>query len=199
MQIDRSVALIHVARIEMELFAQKIDQVRRAVVRHFKPHFVAESPFGKLTFERPPEVVHVFLVHEKIAVSCDTELVTTGDVHAGEELMDKGMDHRRQERKIVGPGGVAHRQVNHARERPRDLHDRGSVGAAEGIGPFERHQKVETLVEQFGKRMRGIQANRTQEREQFARKKPAHPPNVRRHPIGAFEKTDTLVGQLRDE
>ena len=86
-----------------------------------------------------------------------------------------------------------------ARQAAEEGYDLVIAMGGDGIGPFERHQKVETLVEQFGKRMRGIQANRTQEREQFARKKPAHPPNVRRHPIGAFEKTDTLVGQLRDE
>jgi hypothetical protein len=83
----------------MKLFPQKIDQIGRAVVRHFQPHFVAESPLGQLTFERAPKVVHVFLVHEEVAVPCDAELITPGDVHAGKELVNERMDHRRQNAK----------------------------------------------------------------------------------------------------
>ena len=146
-EIDRPMALIDVARVEVELFSQEIDEVVRTVVRYFKPYFVTEAPIRKLTFEGPPKIVDVLLIDEEIAVPGDTELVTAGDAHAGKELMDKGVDDRREERKIVRPCGMAHRQVNYARERTRDLHDGGPIGAPEGIGSFEGHQKVETLVE----------------------------------------------------
>ena len=92
MQVNRAVALIHVPRIEMELLAQKIDQVRRTVVRDFEPHLVAESPIGKLPFEGASKIVDVFFIHEEIAVSGDPELVTAGNVHSGKKLVHKGMD-----------------------------------------------------------------------------------------------------------
>ena len=76
----------------MELLAQEVDQVRRAVVRHLKPYLIAEAPVGQLTFQGAAKVVHVFFVDEQIAVARDAKLVTTGDMHAGEELVHKGMD-----------------------------------------------------------------------------------------------------------
>ena len=67
----------------------------------------------------------------------------------------------------MGPGSIAHGKLNHAWKRTRDLNDSRSIRAAEGIGSFQRHQKIETFVEQFGKGMRGIQPDRTEQRKKL--------------------------------
>ena len=89
--------------------------------------------------------------------------------------------------------------MDHARKRARDLNDRGAVWAAKGIRSFERDQKIQTLVEELGKRVRGIKTDRTQQRQQFSRKEAAHPANVRRHPVDPLEKPNAFVGKLRDQ
>lgn len=113
--------------------------------------------------------------------------------------MNEGVDHRRKKGEIVRPGAVAGGEANHTRERTRDLHDGRAVLAAEGVRPLQRHEEIEALIEQLGKGVGRVQSHRAQQGQQLARKEAAHPSNVRSGPFGTFQKSDALVGQLRNQ
>jgi hypothetical protein len=88
-------------------------------------------------------------------------------------------------------------QADHARQRARRLHDRGARAAAEGVAALELDGEVEALVEHARERVRRVEADRRQHRQQLAEEVGADPLALRRAPALAAREDDALQGERR--
>src|SRR5439155_1392025 len=104
---------------------------------------------------------------------------------------------RRQEHERVWPAGDRLRQANEARQRARRLHDRGARAAAEGVAAFQLDGEVEALVEHARKRVRRVEADRREHRQELAEEKLADPLALRRVPLLAPRENDAFAGERR--
>jgi hypothetical protein len=156
-------------------------------------------PLRQFALQRDAQVLHLFLVHEQVAVARDAELVGAEHLHAREQLAHVGMQHRGQEHETVRAAGDARRQLHHARQHARGLHDRGARLAAERILALELDREVERLVQHARERMRRVQADRGEHRHHFTEEVRAHPFLLRWRPVVATQEADALGGELRQQ
>jgi hypothetical protein len=70
-----------------------------------RPHRRAEAAAEQLALQRAGEVLDFFLVDEQLGVAGDAELVGALDLQAGEQVVDEGGQHGRQEHEVVLAAG----------------------------------------------------------------------------------------------
>ena len=124
-QVHRAVDLVEVVRAEPELLQQELGHLRRAVVGDLEAHGVAEVALRQLALQRGAQVLHVLLVDEEVAVARDAELVAAEHLHARRRARCT-CSCRIEERKTKPcvPARELGRQLDHARQDARRLHDR---------------------------------------------------------------------------
>ena len=86
------------------------------------------------------------------------------------------------------------RLLQQARQRARRLHDGRARLAAEGIAPLQLDGQVERLIEHARERMRGVEADRREHRQQFAHEVVADPGALRIRPVLAAREYHPLLG-----
>ena len=153
----------------------------------------------QLALQSAQQVFDFLVVHEQVAVARDAELITAHDLHAGEYVVDVRVDDRRQKDELMRPVSKVLRDIDHARQRPRRLQDGDDTVPAEGVGPLQRNEEVETFVQDAGERMRRVEADGAQHGQQLAVEKPPHPGCLAGIPFATFEEVDALFGELRDQ
>ena len=90
-------------------------------------------------------------------------------------------------------------QLDQARQCARCLHDGHATAASEGVAAFERDDKIEALVQDPRKRMRGIESEGAQDREQLVLEVVPHPGLLLGSPLGAPYEADLVAFELGDE
>ena len=94
-QIYRPGHAVQVALLEPEHIEQKRGQVVRAVVRNFEANGRTIATGDQLALQCPHQVVDFFVVDVEIAVARYAKLIAAGDLHAGEQFFDEGMNDGR--------------------------------------------------------------------------------------------------------
>ncbi len=97
------------------------------------------------------------------------------------------------------PGREFPRQVDQARQRARRLHHRHAAATPEGIAALEGDDEVEALVQDAGKRVRRVESQRAQDRQQLMLEIIPHPGFLFRAPFGAPHEAYLLAIELGDE
>ena len=120
--------------------------MRRAFGRHFQTHRVTKTTLMQLTLQGLQQIIDFFVINKQVAIAGDTELIAALDLHAREDVIDMGVNDRRQENELVGAVSKAFGNIDDARQRTRRLHDGDNAVAAKSIGAFERDQKVQTFI-----------------------------------------------------
>ena len=130
------------------------------------------------------QVLDLLLVDEEVGVARDAELVAAQHVHAGEQLAHVRVQDRGQEdegvlgrrRSPAAGGSRAAARAAPARSRRRELRPNASRA-------LELDGEVEALVEHARERVRRVEADRRQHRQQLAEEIVADPLPLRRVPL----------------
>ena len=168
--------------------------MRRAVVGHFQPHFVAILPLAQLGLHSSAQIGEVFFVHRKLAVAREAELVAAFHIHAGEELVHISMQNGGKQHEAV-PFAQPFRQFHHARQNARRLHHGHAGSAAESVFAGKRHHKVERLVEQARERVRRIEPQRGEDGQQLTVEIAFNPGALLLRPLAARIEENALLAQ----
>ncbi|MNH05081.1 hypothetical protein D3C79_643950 [compost metagenome] len=123
-QVDRAVDLVQLALAEAELLEQVIGQVFRAGIGHFQAHGIAIAAREQLATQGAGQVVDLFGVQRQVGVAGQAELVAALDLHALEQVIGVGVDHRRQEHIVVASPPDFLRHLDHPRQQTRRRDDR---------------------------------------------------------------------------
>jgi hypothetical protein len=192
-QVHRALHHVEVVAFQAELREEEARHRFRHAVGHLEAHRVAEVALRQLSLQRLAQVLHLLLLDEEVGVARHAELVAAHHRHAGEELGHVRVQHRREEDEIVRPLRDGRRQLDHARQHARGLHDRRARIAAERVAPFELHGEVEALVEDARERVRGIEPDRGEDRHHLAEEVVAHPGLLRGVPLRAAQEPDAFL------
>ncbi len=198
-QVDRAVAGIDISHTEAEFLGQVLRHQLGTVVRHFEPHGIAPLALAQLVFQRFQQIVGLGGVDQQVGIARHPELVAAAGSHAGEQLVDIGVDHAGQEHEIVR-AAARHvlRQLDQPRQCAGRLHDGIADVAAEGILAGQRDDEVQRLVEDARKRVRRVQPDRRQHRQQLVLEVGAQPGVLLRRPVAAAHEADLLGIERRD-
>ena len=145
------------------------------------------------------QIVDLFLVNKQITVARHPELVTACDFHAGEQIPHMRMDNRRQEDIIMRTVAAGFRQTYQSGQGARSLHNGTATGPTKGILTLQRDDEIKALIEDARKRMGRVQAQRAQYRQQFMAEIVRYSAFLLAIPLGAFEKSNILLGQKRNQ
>ena len=107
------------------------------------------------------------------------------------------MQDRREEHERVFGARVRLRQADQARQRARRLHDGGARAAAEGVAALQLDREVEALVQHARERMRRVEADRRQHRQQLAEVAIADPLALLRRPFLAAGEDHAFTRERR--
>ena len=171
----------------------------RAVRRDLEPDGQAELPLRELAFQRLPQVLDFFFVEPEIRVARHAELRVRDDLASLEHLVRVLVDHARQKDERVGRHSPAVRQRNDPRQKARRLQDRDARLAAERVLTRELDDEVQALVDDEGKRVRRIEADRRQQRLDLALEILGHPRALPQAEIQAADQPDTRVRKRRQD
>ena len=156
----------------------------RAVVGDLQPHRVAEVAVQQLALQRGAQVLDLLLVDEQVGVARDAELVAAHHLHAGEQLADVRVQDRREEdervlarRRSPAAGG------SRAAARAAPARSRRASSRPKASRPSQLDDEVQALVEHARERMRRVEADRRQHRQQLAEEVVADPLALRRAPL----------------
>ena len=166
-EVDRPVAAIQIGFLELELLQQQAGKRRRAIGGDFQPHGKTELPLRELALERLPQILDLFLVEPKVGIARHPELRIADDATSGEKLAQVRMDDRGKQDKAVGRRDLD-RQLDHPQQLVRRLDDRDGGVAAERVAAGKLDDEIQALVDDLGKRVRRIEADRTQQRLDLA-------------------------------
>ncbi len=198
-QVDRAVDLVELALAQAELLEQVVRQVFRASVGNFQSHGIAVAAREQLTAQRTGKVVDLFGVQRQVGVAGQAELVATLHLHALEQVIGVGMDHRRQEDIVIAWAANLLRHTNHARQQAWRRDDRQAGIAAEGVDPFELDDEVQALVHQQRERVGRVKADRGDDRRDLVAEVTAHPGLELGCPVAATNEADGVLFQLRQQ
>ena len=165
---------------------------------NFQTHFVTETALRQFTFHGTQQIVHFFIVDKQITVARDTKLITTRGLHAGKQVADIGANHARQQHEFVVAFGSAGRQTHHPGQSARRLHNRPATAAPEGIATFQRHNKIQTLVQDARERMRGVQPHGRHHRHNFTIEVALQPRRLTRREL-ARQQSHALILEGREQ
>ena len=154
---------------------------------------------GQFPLQRHAQVRDLLVVDEQVRVARDSKGVAPVDFHPGEELADMGLHDRREQHDVVRVIGQSLRQPDQARQCTRRLHDRHAGLAAERIVPPEFDGEVQALVEHARERMRGVQADRREHRQDLDAEILARPCRDGFVPVGRDVDDDALGREQRQQ
>ncbi len=158
-QVHRAIHLVQIDLGQFELLQQIINQMTRAVVGHFQAHLVTIAQGKQLPFQGAGQIFHI-LVHFHVRVTGNPELVTAGGLHPREKIRDVGVNHGRQEHKIVVTAlAYLVRNTNQTGQGAGSGNNGQAGRATKGILAVQRYDKVQALVDQPRERVRRVQRN----------------------------------------
>ncbi len=198
-QVYRAVDLVQLALGQAELLEQVVGQVFRAGVGHLQAHRIAVAAREQLAAQGTGQVLDVLGVHRKIGVTGQAELVAALHLHAGEQVVGVGVDHRRQEHEVVAGAADLLGYADHARQQARRRNDRQARVAAEGIDALQLDDEVEALVHQQREGVRRVEADGADDRRDLVAEVAAHPGLELGRPVAPADEADLVLGQLRQQ
>ncbi|MNZ10678.1 hypothetical protein D3C78_275260 [compost metagenome] len=198
-QVHRAIDLVQLAFGQAELLEQVVREVLRAGVGHFQAHRVAVTAREQLATQGTRQVVDVLGVHRQVGVTGQAELVAAFHLHAGEQVVGMGVDHRGEEDEVVPRATDVLGHADHPRQQARRRNDRQAGIAAEGIDAFQLDDEVEALVHQQREGVRRVQADGGDDRRDLVAEVAAHPALELGGPVAAADEVDLVLGQLRQQ
>ncbi|VVN75115.1 hypothetical protein PS687_05804 [Pseudomonas fluorescens] len=198
-QVHRTVDLVQLAFAQVELLEQVVRQVFGAGVGHFQTHRIAVAPREQLTAQGTGQVFDVFGVQRQVGVTGQAELVAALDLHALEQVIGVGVDHRREEYIVVASAPHLFRYLDDPWQQARGRDDRQAGIATEGVDTFQLDDKVEAFVHQQRERVRRIEADRSDDRRDLVAEIAAHPGLDFGGPVTATDEADLMFFQLRQQ
>lgn len=154
-QVDRAIDLIQLGLAQVELLEQVIREVFRAGVGDFQTHRVTVTTRKQLATQGAGQVFDVFGVERQVGVPGQAELVAALDLHALEQVIGVGVDHRRQEYIVGARAADFFRHLDDPRQQTRRRDDRQTGVATEGVDALELDDEVQALVHQQRERVSG--------------------------------------------
>ena len=198
-QIHRAFHLIQLIARELKLFQQKLANIIRTLVGNFQPHTVAKIAVAQFVLNRRAQVAQIVVFHRQIAVARQPELVAAFHRHAAKQLVHIFMHNGRQKHKAIFAIANAFRQPNCAGQNARGLHDCHARSASKRILSIQFHHKIQRLIQRARKRMRCVQANRRENRQQLAVEIIFNPFALLIVPLLAAVKHDIFFGKRRQQ
>ncbi len=187
-QVHGAVDPVAVLVVEAALVEQAPHDVGGRVGRHFEAHRVAEMARRQLALQRHAQVGDLVLVDEQLAVARDAELVAALHHQLREQFADEALHQRAEQHEAVAEARQRLRHAHQTRQRARRLHDAEQRLAAERVAALQLHHEVQALVQHARERMRGIEPDRREHRQQFVEEIVARPFELRLAPgVGAVE------------
>ena len=193
-QVHGADHLVELVWAQIALREQEFGHMRRAVVGHFQPHFVAILPLAQLGLHGGAQVGEIFFIHRELAVAREAELVAALHIHAGEELVHISMQNGGKQHETV-PFAEFFRQFHHARQNARRLYHGHAGSAAESVFAGKRHHKVERLVEQAREGVRRVEPQRGEDGQQLAVEIAFNPGALLIRPLTARIEENALLAQ----
>ncbi len=197
--VDQAMDPVQILLAQAELLEQEVGHRLGAVVGHLQPHRVAEVALRQFALQRDAQVLHLFLVDEQVRIAGHAELVAAEHIHAREQFVDMGVQHRGQENVAVVQPGERLRQPDHPRQRARRLDDGIARAAAEGVAAFQLDGEVQALVQHPREGVRRVESDRGEHRHHLAEEVLAYPGALRLVPLRAAQEYDALLGERRHE
>ena len=191
-EVEQRVVHVDVVAPELELLQQQVERALRHAAVDLEAHRVGEpAPALQPGLDRREEVLGLVLLEIEIGVARDPERAPREDLHPREEPLEMGADH------------LLDRHVALAGKRHEAVEQRGNLDAREAdraqLGIAHDHGDVEGEVRHVGERMRGVDRERRQHRED-----PLLELTGERGAIGGFERgprqdADAGLGERRRE
>jgi hypothetical protein len=198
-QVDRAVDLIQLALAQVELLEQVVREVFRAGVSDFQTHRIAVTTREQLATQRAGQVFDIFGIERQVGVSGQTELVAALHLHALEQVIGVGVDHRRQEHIVVARAADFFRHLDDPWQQTRCRDDRQTGVATEGVDAFQLDDEVQALVHQQRERVRRVEADRGDDRRNLVAEVAAHPGLELDRPVAATDEAHLMLFQLRQQ
>ncbi|MNI38929.1 hypothetical protein D3C73_930900 [compost metagenome] len=198
-QVHRTVDLIQLRLAQVELLEQVVGQVFRARVGHFQTHRIAVATGEQLAAQGAGQVFDVFGVQRQVGVTGQAELVAALDLHALEQVIGVGVDHRRQEYIVVAGAADFFRHLDDARQQAWRRDDRQTGIAAKGVDAFELDDEVQALVHQQRERVRRVEADRGDDRRDLVTEIATDPGLELGRPVTATDEADLMLFQFRQQ
>ena len=168
----------------------------RASVGDFQTHRVTVAPREQLATQGAGQVFDVFGIEGQVGVSGQTELVAALDLHALEQVIGVGVDHRRQEHIVVPGTADFFRHLDDPWQQTRRGDDRQTGVAPEGVDAFELDDEVQALVHQQRERVRRVEADRGDDRRNLVAEIAAHPGLELGRPVAPTDEAHLMLFQL---
>src|SRR6056297_3078347 len=197
-QVDRAMHLVKIPLGQTELLEQELNQLFRAVVSNLKTHPVTKPAAEQLTAQGRGQVLQVVL-KLKVGVTGQPELIATFHFHAGEEFIGMGVDHGRQEHQVLATIADIVRQPHQTRKRTGSRHNRHAGFPAEGILAIQFNDEVQAFVHQAWKRVRGIQPDGADHRQDLVFEVVANPLRLLRCPLPTADEVNVLLLHLGNQ
>nr|CEL15387.1 hypothetical protein [Kibdelosporangium sp. MJ126-NF4] len=194
-QVQQPVDDHDVVRVHFQLTQQQLLHVLAHVAGDLQPDRRTEAALRQLALQREQQVLVAVLLDFQVRVSGHPELVHLGDVHSGEQLTEVGPDQvlQRQER------GAPFVSIGLHLEQPRHvvghLHPGEALGARLGVPHGDR--EVERQPRDVGERVRRIDRERCQHREDLVGEVDAQPLLVVLLQLRPAHDPDPALRQLR--
>ena len=198
-QVDRAADLVQLAFGQAELLEQVVGQVLRAGIHHLQAYRIPVATREQLAAQRAGQVLDILGVHRQVGVAGQAELVAALHLHAGEQVVGVGVDHRRQEHVVVALAANVFRQPDDPWQQARRRDDRQAGVAAEGIHPLQLDDEVEALVHQQRERVGRVEADRGDDRRDLVAEEAPHPGLDLQRPVTPADEADLVLGQLRQQ
>lgn len=198
-QVDRAVDLIQLALTQVELLEQVIREMFRAGVSDFQTYRIAVTTREQLATQGAGQVFDVFGIEREVSVSGQTELVAAFYLHALEQVIGVGVDHRRQEHIVVTGAADFFRHLDDPWQQTRRRDDRQTGIATKGVDTFQFNDKVQALVHQQRERVRRVEADRGDDRRDLVAEVAAHPGFDLDRPVAATDEAHLVLFQLRQQ
>ena len=115
--------------------------------------------------------------------------------HAAKQLVHILVQNGRQKHKALFAFANVFRQLNRTRQNARRLHNRHARSAPKRILAIQFHHKIQRFIQRTRKRMRRIQPNGCENRQQFAVEIIFNPLALRIRPLLAAVEHNVFFGQ----
>ena len=171
----------------------------RAGVDYLQAHRIAIATAKQLAAQGAGQVFDVLGIHRQVGVTGQAELVAALDLHALEQVIGVGVDHRRQEHVVVAGAADVFRHLDDARQQARRRDDGQTGIATEGIDALELDDEVQALVHQQREGVRRVEADGGDDRRDLVAEITAHPGLELGGPEPPADEVDVVLGQRREQ